>query len=390
MQNQHKISCAHFPKCGGCTALNIPYTEQLSAKKKMLHNLFSSFNIDIPEILASPNPLYYRHKVQLPFGSFGKGRDRKVTLGCYALDSHNVIDQKECFVQDRDLTAIAHTIRRWAQKCGFEPYNEKRGNGFLRHCLLRKGASTGEILVGLVTNGGRIAGSRNLARSLMDEAQKVTGKDSQIVGVIQNINTRSTNVVLGEHYEVWWGREFLKEKLGQYRFNVGLSTFFQVNPFAAPLLYNLVLEQIPENSNVLDVYCGVGTITLWVSQKASRVLGIEENPHSVREAIAAARVNEVKNVKFLTGDASALLARHTNDFNIAIVDPPRKGLDERVINALKESNVSKIIYVSCNPQSLCRDIKMLSPHFRLTSLKGVDMFAHTAHVECVAALSADN
>ena len=387
MQNLHKISCIHFPKCGGCTALNIPYSEQLASKKEMLHNLFSSFNIDIPEIIASPNPLYYRHKVQLPFGSFGKGSQRKITLGCYALDSHNVIDQKECFVQDRDLTAIAHAIRRWAQKAKFEPYNEKNGSGFLRHCLLRKGASTGEILVGLVTNGGRIAGSRNFARSLMDEAQKVISKDSQIVGVIQNVNTRSTNVVLGEHYEVWWGREFLKEKLGRYRFNVGLSTFFQVNPFAAPLLYNLVLEQIPQGGNVLDVYCGVGTITLWVSQKASRVLGIEENPHSVREAVAAGRFNEVKNVKFLAGDASALLSQHTNDFNIAIVDPPRKGLDERVVNALKESDVSKIIYVSCNPQSLLRDIKMLSPRFRLTSLKGVDMFAHTAHVECVATLN---
>ncbi|MDR2728860.1 MAG: 23S rRNA (uracil(1939)-C(5))-methyltransferase RlmD, partial [Chitinispirillales bacterium] len=347
MQNSHSIFCAHFPKCGGCTSLNIPYSEQLTAKKAMLEELFSPFNnIKIPQITASPNPLYYRHKVQLPFGSFGSGRQRRVTLGCYAQDSHNVIDQKECFVQDRDLTAVAHAVRRWAQRAGFEPYNERKRSGFLRHCLLRKGAHTGEILVGLVTNGGRIAGSRNFAKSLMDEARKVTGKDSQIIGVIQNINTRDTNVVLGERYEVWWGREFLKERLGKYRFNVGLSTFFQVNPFAAALLYNLVLEQIPEGGAVLDVYCGVGTITLWVSQKAARVLGIEENPHSVREAAAAAQVNGVKNVKFLAGGASALIARYIDDFNIVIVDPPRRGLEESVINALKNSNVSKIIYVS--------------------------------------------
>ena len=190
---QPQISCIHFPKCGGCTALNIPYSEQLAAKKAMLHKIFSSFDAAIPEVAASPNPLYYRHKVQLPFGSFGKGRERRVTLGCYALGSHSVIDQKECLVQDRDLTAAAHAVRRWAQRAGFEPYNERRGSGFLRHCLLRKGASTGEILVGLVTNGGRIPGSRNLARSLMDEVQKVIGKGSQIVGVIQNINTRSTS-----------------------------------------------------------------------------------------------------------------------------------------------------------------------------------------------------
>ena len=390
MQNFHPISCTHFPKCGGCSSLDIPYSEQLTAKKTMLEELFSPFNnIKIPQIIASPNPLYYRHKVQLPFGSFGRGRQRRVTLGCYARDSHSVIDQKECIVQDRDLTAVAHAVRRWAQKAGFSPYNERNQNGFLRHCLLRRGAHTGEILVGLVTNGGRIAGSRNLAKSLMDEARKVTGKNSQIVGVIQNVNTRDTNVVLGERCEVWWGREFLKERLGQYRFNVGLSTFFQVNPFAAPLLYNLVLEQIPEGSAVLDVYCGVGTITLWVSREASRVLGIEENTHSVREAAAAARGNGVKNVKFLAGGASALIARCIDDFNIVIVDPPRKGLEESVISALKNSAASKIVYVSCNPQSLLRDIKMLSPEFRLTDLKGVDMFAHTEHVECVAALSAE-
>ncbi|MDR0305458.1 MAG: 23S rRNA (uracil(1939)-C(5))-methyltransferase RlmD [Chitinispirillales bacterium] len=378
--------CIHFPKCGGCTTLDLPYGEQLVRKRTYLSGLFSRLNVEIPPIAASPYPLHYRHKVQLPFGMSGKGRERKLILGCYGQDSHTVVDQKQCLVQDRDLTAAAHAIRRWAQKSGLDAYNERTGSGFLRHVILRKGCATGEILIGLVTNGGRPAGSRNFAKSLMEEAQKGISANSRIVGVIQNINTRSTNVVLGQQEEVWRGSSFLKEKLGEYRFNVGISTFFQVNPFAAPLLYNLVLEQVPEGSAVLDVYCGVGTISLWVSQKASRVLGIEENPHSIREAVAAARNNAVNNVKFLTGDAAILLADRASGFDVAIVDPPRKGLEEKALESLKNSPVSKIIYVSCNPESLLRDIKMLSPHFHPDSLTGVDMFPHTRHVECVAGL----
>jgi len=377
--------CIHFGKCGGCCLLDRPYSEQLDIKRAKLEELFGKFRLSIPAVLPCSEQLYYRHKVQLPFSPGKRKNSREVLLGCYGKDSHDVIDQKECLVQDRELSTIAWTIREWASAARMTTYDENTGNGYLRHVLLRKGVSTDEILIGLVTNGGRQEGSRNLSVKLLEMIGNKGIDTRKIAGIIQNVNTRRTNVVLGEREYAWWGRSFLKEKLGSFSFHAGLSTFFQVNPFQTPVLYDQVLKHVPERSRVLDVYCGVGSISLWVSKKASAVVGIEENIVSVKAARAAASANKIHNVTFYAGDAAGEVPfRIKGGVDAVIVDPPRKGLETTVVEHLRNAGIQRLIYVSCNPDSLARDTELLRPALKLISLQGVDMFPQTDHIETVA------
>jgi 23S rRNA (uracil1939-C5)-methyltransferase len=253
--------------------------------------------------------------------------------------------------------------------------------------LLRKGRGTGEILIGLVTNGGRPVGLRRLAATLLDVAQNtLRGSKSTIAGIVQNVNTRDTNVVIGGQEFTWWGRPFIFEKLGPYRFKVGLQTFFQVNPYQTPLLYDEVLRWIENGPAVLDCFCGVGGISLWVAKKSRMVLGIEDNAASTAAARRAAEANGARNVRFVKGDAAAELPALMQGFDTAIFDPPRKGLEPEVIGTLLASPLKRIIYVSCDAGTLARDVRALLPAWELVSLQGVDMFPHTGHLECVAVL----
>ena len=374
--------CFHFPQCGGCSLLNRTYKNQLSVKQNTLKSLFSNWNLEISPIIESPQSLFYRHKVQLPFG-FSK-RSGGIVLGCYGCDSHKVINQTECVIQDKTLSKIAWTIREWATENRLSVYNEKTGTGFLRHVLLRKGAGTGEVLIGLVTNGEKPRGSRYLAQKLLEMTGQKKDEFKPVVGIVQNVNKRQTNVVMGEKQIVWWGRPFLKEKLDGLKFKIELSTFFQVNPYQTPRLYNKVLENIDKKTKVLDLYSGIGSIALWISSKAQTVLGIEENPFSIKAARISASVNNVKNVSFVAGDVAKLLPQYINlGFECAVVDPPRKGLDTRVLETVKKSGLKTLIYVSCNPETLFRDLEYLKHYYKPVSVTGVDMFPQTDHIECI-------
>ncbi|MBN2038373.1 MAG: 23S rRNA (uracil(1939)-C(5))-methyltransferase RlmD [Chitinispirillaceae bacterium] len=382
-------SCPHFPECGGCQILDQPYEIQLHQKTALLRSLFSfSSGLEIGPVIGCNPPYWYRHKVQLPFGGGPKGRAAKVLLGCYGRDSHKVVDQHVCLVQDKDLSLVAWTIREWAVKHHLSIYNEKKHAGFLRHVLLRKAAGTGEVLVGLVTNGPRPAGTRNLSTTLLEMVATAAKQRSLfIAGIVQNVNMHRTNVVLGEQENTWWGRPFLFEKLGSLRFKLGLSTFFQVNPFQTPRLYDEVLKWIRGGPSVLECYCGVGSIALWIAPKCRIVTGIEENGASVAAAKKAAQVNGARNVRFVKGDVGALFPTTVNNgYDIAVFDPPRTGLDASITAALRKAALNRIIYVSCNPETLARDVLALSPCWRLVSLQGIDMFPHTSHIECVAVL----
>lgn len=379
--------CVHFPVCGGCTILDKDYDVQIEEKKNALCGMFDNYKLDTVRVIRSPQPFYYRHKVQLPFASENAGRKRQAVLGCYAADSHAVINQTECLIQDKELTRIAHVIRDWAVKTGLPAYNEKTQNGYLRHVLLRKASGTGEILIGLVTNGDRLDGSRSLSRLLLDMIEKRTGDVSKIVGIVQNVNKRNTNVVLGEIENVWWGRPYIKELLGDIKFKLEMSTFFQVNPYQTPNLYNEVKDAVPSGAKVLDLYCGVGSITLWLASKVKEIAGIEENRVSIAAAKTAAALNGITNAKFFAGDVTTMLPEFIGaGYDHVIVDPPRKGLDKNGCDLLLDASCKRIVYVSCNPQSLKRDMEFLSAKYQLVSLTGVDMFPHTDHLESVAVL----
>ncbi len=422
--------CKHFPACGGCQILDLDYPEQLLAKTEELRRHFSDWpNLSIAEILPSPHIYSYRHKVQLPFGLESRGMEWKdmkrrgmaanapsilATMGCYAAGSHLVVDQEECLVQDAGLSQAAWTVRAWAITHSIPVYREDSGIGWLRHLLLRKGSGTGEIILGLVTNGpgteyqihlpDLVESLQNGLASLVPPTENTAafpahGKNN-LVGIVQCINTERTNVVLRGEEKVLWGRAHLEEILGPFTFTVGISTFFQVNPFQTPHLYDLAVNNIPSGATVLDLYSGLGSIALWASRRASQVLGIEENTASVEAARLAASANGVTNVEFAAADVALALTdiregherggshadpRH---FEIAIADPPRKGMEAKVREALMAMGLKRLIYVSCFPPTLARDARALADAFRLVSITPVDMFPHTRHVECVAVFEA--
>lgn len=378
--------CRHFPRCGGCSFLAHTYVEECYRKESRVRDLLSPLGCRVERIVSSPRQDDWRHKVQLPFGRIKSGRGHLPTIGCYALGSHDVVDQKECRIQDRSLSQIAWTVRDWAAREGIPVYNERTGSGFLRHLLLRKAQATGEILMGLVCNGPRPTHYRALLKTLLPACEKaLRGTDGKLVGVVQDVNERDTNVVLGGQEMPWWGRNWIKEKLGPYSFHVELSTFFQVNPYQTPRLYDLAKAAVPKGAKALDAYCGMGTIALWISDKAGQVLGLEENPRSVQAARAAAKANNVENAEFVCGDAAELMPELAHQgWDVVVLDPPRKGLDERSLESLIESKIGRIVYVSCNPNSLARDMELLHETYKPLYATPVDMFPRTEHVETVA------
>ena len=398
--------CSHFPVCGGCQILDQDYPSQLRLKEADLRRHFPAAEwpgVRFDPILPSPRTEGYRHKVQLPFGLEKQGPALVVTVGCYAAGSHLVVDQSECLVQEPGLSRVAWAVREWAIVNKVPVYREDTRVGWLRHLLLRKGAGTGEILLGLVTNGpgaGRGALLPDLLRRCKD-ALASAPDGGELVGIVQSVNAERTNVVLGGEESLWWGRPHLRERLGPFLFAVGMSTFFQVNPFQTPRLYDLAAAGIPEGAKALDLYSGIGTIALWASRRAGSVLGIEENPAAAEAAVRAAADNGAGNARFLKADVALALeqpARYLEEAGLpahaiegadaVIVDPPRKGLEASVREAIARLRPARLVYVSCFPATLARDARALGQSLRLASVSPVDMFPHTRHVECVAVFDA--
>ncbi|TGK16620.1 23S rRNA (uracil(1939)-C(5))-methyltransferase RlmD [Leptospira kmetyi] len=385
-------SCQHYPECAGCDRLHIGYEKQLQHKQEEIEKQFGGFKgLEIRPIVKSPKDQMYRHKVQLPFGHRKIGKKSVLTLGLHNKENTFIIDQKECRIQDADLTTVAAAIRHWARTENITPYYEKNGSGLLRHIVLRKAHASKEILVGIVTNASEIPGRKNLTNSLHSYIKQFLSKEkseAEVVGIIQNVNQRNTKVVLGEKETTWYGRHFVKEKIGDLDFQIGLSTFFQVNPFQIENLYDLVVDDLPQNSTVIDAYCGIGTISLYVARKSKKVIGLEENPNSIRSAIGAAKANGIENAVFVKGKVLHSLQSALNEKpDVVVVDPPREGLDPETKKILLNSKVNRILYVSCNPETLRRDAIELSKIFKYQKLTPVDLFPHTSHLESVSVFS---
>jgi 23S rRNA (uracil1939-C5)-methyltransferase len=398
------LSCSHFPRCGGCQTLDLNYSEQLSEKQATIESRFGEVaGLDIRPILASPTITGYRHKVQLPFGSRFRGRtptgpvtdpaagNTKVTLGCYAANSHLVVDQIECQVQEPELTACVHALRLWAQKENVSVYNEATHTGLLRHVLLRKGLGTGEVLAGIIVNAEAGTVLPEL-RSAVKYLQSALGSRSDAFrGLVVNYNANRTNVVLGETEAVIWGGDRINEKLDGLRFKLGLSTFFQVNPHQAPHLFQAAIEGLTSGQRVLDLYCGTGTFTLWAARVTGNAEGWEENVGSIASAKEAVQLNNLENgCRFQACNIAQVLAESNTALrrrDVVIVDPPRKGLERGVTDALVEMGPEHLVYVSCNPNSLARDLALLRSKYQPISLQPVDMIPHTRHIECVMRLT---
>ncbi len=385
----HRVepACPLYAECGGCQLLHLDYEGQLAFKRQrvidVMERLGGLKDVTVRPVIGMPNPWKYRNKVQYPFALDAKGR---VVIGCYQQGTHNVVDTRECLIQHDLNSRIMNRLRELVQGMGISIYDENTGQGLLRHVLVKNGFESGEAMVVLVTNGPDFPEGKELARMLASNFP-------ELKSVVQNINTTSGNVVLGDKNKVLYGEDGIIDRLGDLEFKISANSFFQVNPAQTEVLYKKALEYaaLTGEERVLDAYCGVGTLTLFLARQAKEVYGIEVIPGAIEDAEENAKRNKADNVVFVVGATEEVLPKLVKigiDFQVAVVDPPRSGCEERVLEALVQVKVGRIVYVSCNPSTLARDLKYLvNRGYAVKEIQPVDMFPHTYHVECVTLMS---
>ena len=379
-------ACPVYEACGGCQLQHLSYEAELKEKREQvkaaLERIGHLRGINVMPTIGSEHPLYYRNKMQFPVAG-GKGR---LQIGCFALNTHRVIDVTDCCIQKQKNNEIAAVVRAWMKQYGILPYDEDKGTGMVRHIMGRVGVHTGEIMVCLVTAQDNVPRLKELVKMLKAALPGVKS-------VVQNVNRRNTNVILGEKTKVIAGGPTIKDKIGPLKFNISAQSFFQVNSEQAEKLYNTALDyaELTGKETVVDLYCGTGTITLFMARKAKRALGIEIVPSAIRDAKQNAVANHIENADFLLGDAAVempKLAAQGLRPDVVILDPPRAGCEERVLAAIVKVQPERVVYVSCNPATLARDLAYLHERgFRIDKVQPCDMFSRTHHVETVVLLT---
>ena len=383
--------CATYKRCGGCNLRHIKYEETLNIKKATVQNcLYKALKRDIKvnDVIGMKNPLYYRNKLQYPVGI---DKNQKSIMGIYSSRTHDIIEQEECFIQNKECQYIANDIFKFIKENDISPYNEKTLKGTVRHIIVRIGVKTNEVLVTLVLNDDNFKKEKELVEILTKEYKNIKS-------IVKNFNTKNTNVILGEKTEVIYGDGYIYDILGDYKFKISPLSFYQVNPIQTEILYDTAIKLVgatigrPQNNDTaLDLYCGIGTIGIFASKYFKKVYGIEIIDQAIEDAKYNAKINDIDNIEFFAGDVENLLPqiieRDNIKPNIVFVDPPRKGLDKKTVQILQDLKPSRIIYISCNPATFARDIAMLSENYNIGEVQPVDMFPYTSHVEVVCELS---
>ena len=375
--------CPNFGKCGGCDLLHLDYDSELKFKLKMVNETLSRIgHIDykITEINGCKNSFSYRNKVQIPF----KMKNGKVACGFYQRKSHDIVEFKKCFLES-DLTSdIACFVRNVLNDLKVTAYNEIEDIGLFRHLLVRKTYDNKYMVVFIVNNKDK---EFDLDKFKL-LSTKIVSRYSEVESIIINYNNNKNNVILGNDYDTLYGEDYLVEDILGLKFRMSHKAFFQVNHEQTEVLYKKALEfaQISKDDHVVDCYCGVGTISLLASQFAKDVVGIEIIPEAIENANMNKELNGITNAKFIVGLAEEELEK-IEDIDVLIVDPPRKGLDEKLVNTLLNRKIKRIIYVSCDPATLARDLSLLNKEYTINNIVLVDLFAKTSHVESIATLS---
>lgn len=381
--------CPYFKKCGGCQYINLSYEEQLKKKEqtvsRYLKDIAVSQHIKIDSIIGSESPYNYRNKVHSVFGRDGKG---KVVRGIYKEDSHKIVDIKECLLEDKTADAIIEEVKRLLPSFKYKVFDEDTGFGWLRHVLVRKGGSSEYMLV-LVTSSVPFPGKNNFVKAIRT-------KFPEISTIVQNINDKRTSMILGDRNIVCYGKGFIEDELLGLTFRISPNSFYQVNPHQTSKLYKKAIEYAGDISSktVIDTYCGTGTIGMCMAEKAKKVIGIELNPSAVRDAISNAKANNIKNIEFIKADATKWMQEYqgkikeNGDDYVLVMDPPRSGSTEEFITAASNAGIKHIVYVSCSPETLSRDLKsFIKKKYSVVEITPVDMFPWTEHVETVCLLS---
>ena len=429
MSESANIVCERAGACGACSCVNVPYAEQLAAKDARMSELFAELTFaggapDIRPIIGMEEPFRYRNKVMSPLAPGRKnpktGR-REILTGMYAAGTHRLINTDGCAVENAAANAVVAAVRRLAAKYGVEPYNEDTGSGFLRHVVVRVGHTSGEMLVALVTNGREFTGAKNFCQQLVRACPHITT-------IVQNVNTRATNVVLGTEERTLWGPGFILDELCGLSFRISGTSFYQVNAVQTEVLYRTAIAAaaLTGTETVIDAYCGTGTIGLVAAKGlpevcdsaqnllqpatsgAARVIGVDSVASSIRDARENARHNGITCTEFVCEDATAFMTRLAESREstvgssvatpaptpatpgdlVLLMDPPRAGSTPEFIAAAAALAPSRIVYISCNPASQVRDLRVFAAYGYLPVLvQPVDMFPHTDHVEAVALIT---
>ena len=373
--------CKICTACGGCQYQQIGYEKQLEFKTNRVKNAIKRIaHIDTPvnPCIGAKHPYNYRNKIQVPFAKDRKGH---IVYGFYKENSHEIIPTKECMIEDKRAASILWDIKELLKELSIPVYNEDSGKGILRYVLIRTSHHYSELMVVLVTTMMNFPGQRNFVDALMKLHPEITT-------IVENVNSRHTNVILGNKEKILYGPGFIKDDILGLTFEISPSSFFQVNPEQVEVLYKTALDliDIKKNQIVLDAYSGVGTIGLIASKNAKKVISVEIVKDAHKNAIENAKRNNIKNIEFHCGDAGEFINSYDGDLDIVIMDPPRKGSDEKFLSTLINKKVPSIIYISCDPETLARDLEYLKPHYQVDYIQPVDMFPMTAHCESIVRL----
>ena len=375
-------NCPLYKKCGGCQLQNLTYEQQLRYKQVKCIRLLGKF-CRVGEIIGMENPYHYRNKVQ---AAFALDRHSNIISGVYQSSSHKIVPVTVCMTEDEKADEIIGTIRRLLKNFKLRPYNEDTGRGFLRHVLVKRGFKSGQIMVVLVTGTRDFPKKKDFVATLLKIHPEITT-------VVQNVNNQKTSMVLGNRSEVLFGDGYITEQLGDFSFRISPKAFYQINPIQTEVLYNTTLEfaGLTGKETVIDAYCGTGTIGIFASPKAKKVVGVELNPDAVKDACVNAKLNSAENTEFYNADAGEFLADAASSnekYDVVIMDPPRSGSTVKFLKSVVKLAPKTVVYVSCNPETLARDLMFLVRNgYKVKKIQPVDMFPHTNHVETVVLLS---
>lgn len=380
--NNSNSLCPIVNKCGGCQYIGMDYKKTLAMKQNYIEKLLGKFG-KIEPIIGMDDPYYYRNKVCSTFQHKDKG---EIISGIYKEGTHKVIPVEKCFIEDEKADEIIATIRSMLKSFKITAYNEDSGYGLLRHVLIRTGKNTGQIMVILVTSTVVFPSKKNFAKALK-------AKHPEITTIIQNINPEDTTMVLGKRNEVIYGKGYIEDILCGKKFRLSPNSFYQVNPIQTEKIYKLAIEYagLTGNETVIDAYCGIGTIGLVSSDYAKSVLGVELNKDAVKDAIINSKINECDNIRFFANDAGKYMtqmAASNEHADIVFMDPPRSGSTTVFIDAIHKLAPSKVVYISCGPESLKRDLEYFikKKKYIIKHIRPVDMFAFTKEIETVVEL----
>lgn len=384
-ENRKESDCATYKRCGGCSLRHMTYESTLKLKRQVVQNLVNKGlkkKVEVLETIGMENPYNYRNKAQYPVGLNSEGQPE---VGVFAQRTHTIIPIQTCLIQTEISQKIAKTILNFVKEKNIQVYNEENQKGLLRHIVIKVGKYTNQVMCILVVNDSKFNQEQELVKLLCE-------KYPEIKTIVKNINNKNTNVILGKENINLYGNGYIEDKLGEYIFKISPMSFYQVNPVQAEILYTTAIDQanLDRNDILFDLYCGIGTIGIFASKYVNKVYGIEIVPQAIEDAKENAKINDVKNIEFICGDVEVTFDELINKEKIVpsaiIVDPPRKGLDNKTVENIAKIKPAKLVYISCNPATMVRDLTKLENIYNIKAIQPVDMFPWTNGVESITIL----